>query len=486
MSLPWLSILFLGPLLAALLVALAPVRWARWLAAASMGGSLLAAGAALLAFLPAGARFQLIERMPWVPMLGIDYFLAVDGLSVLFLPATALLFLGTLVVGWRQPGLRDGRGVAVSLLALQSITVGVFCAMDLVLFFLCWELSILPVYALLCQAGVTAGARAAATRYALLMLGGGFPLLLAIVILIGGAPAGAADLPNLLAEPLPLGRQYLILGLGLLAFGLKVPLVPLHTWLPPIALAGPGGLTALLVGLKIGAYGLIRFALPLAPQAAADAYWLLAGLGTVSVIYGAVGMLAQSNLRVAMAYSSISHVGLVVLGVASLTVDGVLGGISLLLNFALATGGSFLLLACLHQRTGSTDVAALGGIVQRAPWLAAGVLFCGLAGIGLPLTSGFHGEWMLIAATLGRHTGAGMAALFGLAIGASAFVALYRQAFWGEVRTAPVAPMQDLTGRERAVLWSLFGLILVIGLYPAPWLDIVRPAAQAWAAGFGR
>ena len=438
MSLPWLSILFLGPLLAALLVALAPVRWARWLAAASMGGSLLAAGAALLAFVPAGERFQLIERMPWVPMLGIDYFLAVDGLSVLFLPATALLFLGTLVVGWRLPGLRDGRGVAVSLLALQSITVGVFCAMDLVLFFLCWELSILPVYALLCQAGVTAGARAAATRYALLMLGGGFPLLLAIVILIGGAPAG------------------------------------------------PGGLTALLVGLKIGAYGLIRFALPLAPQAAADAYWLLAGLGTVSVIYGAVGMLAQSNLRVAMAYSSISHVGLVVLGVASLTVDGVLGGISLLLNFALATGGSFLLLACLHQRTGSTDVAALGGIVQRAPWLAAGVLFCGLAGIGLPLTSGFHGEWMLIAATLGRHTGAGMAALFGLAIGASAFVALYRQAFWGEVRTAPVAPMQDLTGRERAVLWSLFGLILVIGLYPAPWLDIVRPAAQAWAAGFGR
>jgi NADH-quinone oxidoreductase subunit M len=259
--------------------------------------------------------------------------------------------------------------------------------------------------------------------------------------------------------------------------------VPLHTWLPQFALAAPGSLTALLVGLKLGAFGLIRFAIPLAPEVALDMHWLLAGLGTFAILYGAVGMLAQSNLRVGLAYASICHVGLAVLGLASCTAQAVQGAVSLLLSFSVATGGAFILLEFLRQRTGSTDVNALGGAAKTMPLLATGFMICGLAGVGMPGTSSFPGEFMLIIAALQSHTGAGMAALFGLSIAAGGFLSLYRKAFFGPVSRAAVANASDLRPREWAVLVALIVMIAGIGIYPGPWIEIVRPAAEAWAAG---
>jgi len=224
------------------------------------------------------------------------------------------------------------------------------------------------------------------------MLAGGIPLLLAFVILAGSQPVPTFDLTALLALPMPRATQTAVFLLCLVGFGIKVPLVPLHTWLPQFALAAPGSLTALLVGLKIGAFGLIRFAVPLAPEAALDLHWLLAGLGTVAILYGAVGMLAQTNMRVSLAYASICHVGLAVLGLASYTAQGAQGAVSLLLSFSVATGGAFLLLEFLRQRTGSTDIHALGGAAKSMPLLATGVLICGLAGVGMPGTSSFPGR----------------------------------------------------------------------------------------------
>lgn len=486
MTMPLLSLLVSIPMLSGLAVFCLPQRARRHLALLSMLLSLGLAVVAVLGFEPAGARFQWLEQRAWVPSLNIEYLLGVDGLSVLFLPATALLFLGCLMVGWNAPLVRDDRVQLGFLLILQGLSTGVFCALDLILFFGFWELSLLPLYFLMQRGGAGEAGQAAATRYVLLMLAGGVPLLIAIVLLAGTGGSAGFSLPDLLAQSLPYPRQLTLFLLLLLAFGLKVPLVPLHTWLPQFALAGPGSLTATVLGLKFGVYGLLRIALPLAPQAAADLYWLLAGLGTVSVIYGAVGMLGHRNLRVALAYGSISHVGLVILGLASLSVDGVLGAVSLLLNFAVATGGSCLLLECLRLRTGTTDIDALGGMAQRMPILAGGFLVCGLAGIGMPGTSGFHGELLLIVATLMRHTGAGMAALFGLIIAAGAFLAWYRQAFFGPLIRPGLAATEDLLPRERWVLYALLGGIFLIGLYPAPWLDIVRPAAQAWVAGLAR
>lgn len=480
MNLPWLSCLLLLPLLGIPALWLLPARRAKPVSLTVLALALLLATGLLIGFVPDGERFQWVNRAAWLPGLGVQWLLAVDGLSVLFLPASVLLFIGVVAV---SAPLRAVRAYHAWLLLLATTTLGIFCALDLVLFFVFWELSLLPVYFLLAHWGATPEAPRVAARYVLLMLGGGVPLLLAIGLLgMAGGFDGIAQLTTLR----PTSGQWLPFALMLLAFGLKVPLVPLHTWLPQLALAAPGGLLAVVLGLKVGAYALIRFAVPLAPQAALDLHWLLAGLGTVSLLYGAVGILAHSNLRVALAYASVCHVGLAVLGLATLSPQGVQGAVSLLLSFSAATGGALLLLECLRRRTGSTDIHELGGAARSMPLLAGGVLICGLAGVGMPGTSSFPGEFLLVLSILERYTGAGMAALFGLAIAASAFLARYRQAFFGGIRRSTVAQSPDLRGAEWLVLLVLIAIIVGIGLYPAPWIDAVRPAAEAWAAGVRR
>lgn len=485
MSAPLLSFLIFLPVAGALVLWLLPARLARGLTALVMLAVLALASAVMLAFDPSGPRFQLVERALWVASLDVHYQVGVDGLSVLFLPATALLFLGSLVACWNSVR-AAARLHYCLLLLLQGATLGIFCALDTVLFFVFWELTLLPIYLLLARWGATPGSARAAARYFLIMLAGGVPLLLAFVLLAGSQPAAGFDLPALLTAPLARPLQYAVFLLFLVGFGVKVPLVPLHTWLPEFALAAPGSLTALLVGLKLGAYGLVRFAVPLAPEAAQDLHWLLAGLGTLTLLYGAVGILAQSNLRVGLAYASICHVGLAVLGLASFSAQGVQGAVSLLLSFSVATGGALLLLEFLRQRTGSTDIHSLGGAAKTMPLLASGFLICGLAGVGMPGTSSFPGEFLLILAALHSHTGAGMAALFGLAIAAAGFLALYRKAFFGPVVRSEVRDAEDLRPREWAVLVILIFLVGAIGLYPQPWLEVVRPAAEAWAAGVVR
>jgi NADH-quinone oxidoreductase subunit M len=485
MSLPLLTLLLVGPLASIAAIWLLPARVTRHVVTLSMLLTLALGSAALFAYDPAGARFQLVERVVWIASLNIHYLVGVDGISVLFLPATALLFLGSLVACWNA--VHEAPRLHFSLLLLlQAATLGIFCALDTALFFVCWELTLVPIYFLLGRWGVAAGSGQVAARYFLIMLAGGIPLLIAFVILATSQAVPTFDLTVLLGMPLPRPTQTAVLLLFLIGFGIKVPLVPLHTWLPQFALAAPGSLTALLVGLKLGAFGLVRFAIPLAPGAALDMHWLFAGLGTVAILYGAVGMLAQSNLRVGLAYASICHVGLAVLGLASYTAQAVQGAVALLLSFSVATGGAFILLEFLRQRTGSTDINALGGAAKTMPLLATGFMICGLAGVGMPGTSSFPGEFMLIISALEHHTGAGMAALFGLSIAAGGFLSLYRKAFCGPVSRAAVANASDLRPREWVVLVALIFMIAAIGIYPGPWIEIVRPAAEAWAAGLTR
>lgn len=485
MSVPLLSLLVFLPLLGAGLLWLLPARAARYLTAVAMLATLAAATAALVAFVPDGPRFQLVERSLWIASLNVHYQLGIDGLAVLFLPATALLFLGTLVAGWNLA--HDAPRLHYTLLLLlQCATLGIFCALDTVLFFFFWEATLIPLYFLLGRWGAAPGSARAASRYFLVMLAGGVPLLLAFILLAASQTVPTFDLPVLLGVPLPRPTQTAAFLLLLAGFAVKVPLVPLHTWLPQFALAAPGSLTALIVGLKLGAFGLLRFAIPLAPDAALDLHWLLAGLGTVTVIYGAVGILAQTNLRVSLACAGISHVGLVVLGLAAFNAQGALGAVALLLSFSVSTGGAMLLLEFLRQRTGTTDIHGLGGAAKTMPLLASGFLVCGLAGVGMPGTSSFPGEFMLILAVLRSHTGAGMAALFGLAIAAAGFLSLYRKAFFGPATRREVTQAEDLRPREWAVLVILLVLIVGIGIWPGPWLDIVRPAAEAWGAGLAR
>jgi NADH-quinone oxidoreductase subunit M len=486
---PLLSILLALPVAGALLTGLlrrAP--WAQWIALGTATSTLLCALLIVAAFDRSDPDFQLLDSADWVSGLNVRYLVGVDGLSLLFLPATALLFCGAIVAGWRVRAaaspLAPGLYFAL-LLLLEAATLGVYCALDSILFFFCWEFTLLPLYFLVSLWGLGAGRQAAAVRYFLVMLAGGVPLLFGLLALVFGQAAGGAlafDLPTLLATPLPESTQYVVFLLLFVGLGVKVPLLPLHTWLPSLAMGAPAAVTALLVGLKLGAYGLIRFAIPLAPIAARDLHWLLAGFGTVAILYGGVAALVQSNLRSVLAYASLAHVGLVLLGLAAFSVSALQGVLLQLLNFSLAAGGSFLALAFLQRRTASTDISQLGGLLRSMPVLSGFFLLFGLAGIGLPGTSGFPGELLIIVAALHTHTGAGLAALFGMVLAAAGFLSPFRQAFLGPTRNPDVADADDLLPREVAVLLVPSLLILAVGVYPLPILELIRPAAEAWVA----
>ncbi len=512
-DLPWLTLLLALPLAGALSTALVRrAPWAQRLALASSGLTLLCSLCIVVLFERSDDGFQFVESARWIPGLNVGYLVGVDGLSVLFLPATALLFAAAVVAGWRArvaTGPAAGSflaadasagvapGVYFSLLfLLEAATLGVFCALDALLFYFCWESTLPPLYFLVSLWGLGAGRQTAAVRYFLVMLAGGVPLLFGLLAAAFGHGKGGVpvfDLPSLLATPLPESVQMLVFLLLLVGFGVKVPLVSLHTWLPSIALGAPAAVTALLVGLKLGVYGLIRFAIPLAPLAARDLHWLLAGFGTLAMLYGSVAALVQSNLRGMLAYASLAHVGLVLLGLASFSVSALQGAVLQLLNFSLAAGGGFLVLSFLQRRYGSTDAAQLGLLFGRLPLLSGFFLLFGLAGIGLPGTSGFPGELLIIVAALHDHTGAGLAALFATVVGAAAFLAPYRAAFFATgtvypgtgigASTAAAGPVDDLLAREIAVLLVLAGLIVLIGVHPMPWLELIRPAAEAWVAG---
>ncbi len=486
---PLLSLMILTLPVGAMLIWLLPSPGhARWVALAAATLDLLFALQTLIGFDPVGAEFQFVEQGSWIPSLNIQYLVGVDGISVLFLPLTVLLFIGVILASWNS--IRSMTRLYFSLLLLlESVTLGIFCALDTILFFLFWELTLIPLYFLISLWGVGAHRRYAAVKYCLFMLAGGVPLLFGFLLaafnhaeLSGlGLPSGLSfDYRVLVDQVLPSKLQVIIFFLLLLGFAVKTPVFPFHTWLPTVAMEGPAGVAAIMTGLKLGAYGLIRFVVPLTPDAAQQYHWLLAGLGVVGILYGALAAMSQTNLRRMLAYSSISHVGLVVLGIASLNLQGIQGALFQLINFTIVAGGLFLLTGLLHQRIGSTDLISLGGVVRSMPLLTAMFFLFGLASMGVPGTNGFPAEFLILISALQAHTGAGLAALFGIVIGAAYFLGLYRRAFLGPVTSTVVADALDLRRRELLFISVLALLILLLGFYPAAVLELTHGASSGW------
>lgn len=490
-ALPLLSMLLFTLPAGALLIWLVrdPAK-ARRIALGTALLDLLLALAVVVHFDTGDGGFQLVERHEWIPTLNVHYLIGVDGISVLFLPLTVLLFVGVILASWTSVG-NMPRLYYSLLLLLESATLGIFCALDTVLFFLFWELTLIPIYFLVSLWGIGPHRRFAAVKYTLFMLVGGVPLLFGFMVLAfnhaalagTGIPTGLSfDYPALLQTPLPHELEMTVFFLLLLGFAVKTPLFPLHTWLPVLTADGPIAIAALMTGLKLGAYGLIRFVVPLAPDAAQELHWLLAGLGVIGILYGALAAMAQTNLRRMLAFSSVSHVGLVVLGIASLNQQGLQGALFQLLNFTLVAGGLFLLTGFLHHRTGTTELIGLGGAARTMPLLASFFLLLGLASMGLPGTSGFPAELLLILSALDTHTGAGLAALFSVVVGAGYFLSIYRRAFLGPVRTIYVEHALDLRKRELLVAVLLTLMVLAMGLYPQGVLDFTRSASEEWVS----
>lgn len=486
---PLLTLLLLVPGLGILLSWLWPrAGAARVIALVATLVDLLLGLVAVGSFDAAQAGFQFVETASWIPSLGVFYRVGVDGLSLLFLPATALLFAGVILSSWNSVHTLS-RFYYSLILLLEMATLGVFCALDTILFFLFWELTLIPLYFLVSLWGIGANRRHAATKYVLVMMTGGVGLLFALLLVAFGAGAETEELifelPALLQLGVPTDMQYLVFLLFLIGFGVKMPLFPLHTWLPLISMEGPAAIAALLTGLKLGAYGLIRFAVPLAPVAAQELHWLLAALGTIAILFGATAALAQTNLRRMLGYASLSHIGLVLLGIASFNLQGVQGAVMQLLNFVVAGGGLFLMVSQLHHRTGTTDLASLSGAARSMPLLASFFLLFGLSSMGLPGTLGFPGELLIFISSFERHAGAGLAALAGTVIGAAAFLNLYRRTCFGPCDKPAVALAQDLVARERWLAIVLALVAIGFGIWPASLLEIIRPAAEAWIAQLG-
>jgi NADH-quinone oxidoreductase subunit M len=290
------------------------------------------------------------------------------------------------------------------------------------------------------------------------------------------------DYQTLLEKPLPVDQQTLIFFLLFVGFAFKTPLFPFHTWLPILTMEGPVAIGVIMTGLKLGAYGLIRFTIPLVPDAAAHFHWLLAGLGVVGIIYGALMAMQQTNLRTMLAYSSISHIGLVVLSIASYDVQGVQGAVFQLLNFTVIATGMFLITGFLHARTESTEVISLGGVSTTMPLLASFFFLFGIASIGIPGTSGFPAEFMMLISALKAHTGAGIAALFGMILGAAYFLNIFRKAFLGAVTNTVIAESKDLQRREVLIVITLLVFIVVVGIYPTIVLDYMEATVNQWVA----
>lgn len=486
---PLLSLMLITlPLGAALIWLIPDPRRARWIALLTALLDLAITLLIAVRFDPAAGGFQFVERIAWIPTLNVQYLVGVDGMSVLFLPLTVLLFIGVVLASWTSVRTLP-RLYYTLLLILESATLGIFCALDTILFFLFWELTLVPTFFLISLWGIGPQRRYAAVKYTLMMLAGGVPLLFGFLLLAfhhadvqpGDIQAGLLfDYPDLLATPLPVELQSAVFLLLLAGFAVKIPVFPLHTWLPAVAMEGPASIAALMTGLKLGVYGLLRFAIPLAPDAAREFHWLIAGLGVVGILYGALLALAQTNLRRMLAFSSLSHVGLVLLGIASFNLQGIQGALFQLLNFTVVAGGIFLLAGFLHHRTGSTDLVSLGGVAGSMPLLAAFFLLFGLAGMGVPGTNGFPAEFLLILSALETHTGAGLAALAGVVLGAAYFLGIYRRAFLGQARSDTVADALDLRSRELWVVVVLGTLTLAAGFYPEGVLEMTRSASEDW------
>lgn len=493
-GLPLLSLLLIMLPAGALLIWAVPgTTRARWIALATALAHLALSLVVLWHFDAARSDFQLVEYSEWIPSIGVRYLVGIDGISVAFLPLTALLFIGVILASWTSVRTMPKLYFAL-LLLLHGATLGIFVSLDAILFFVFWELTLIPLYFLISLWGVGPNRRFAASKYVLFMLAGGVPLLFGFLLLAFnhaavsglGIPDGLAfDYLSLQYSPLGTETQTVVFLLLLIGFGIKTPLFPFHTWLPTVAMEGPATVAAIITGLKLGAYGLIRFAIPMAPQASVELHWLLAGLGTFGMVYGAVIALQESNLRRMLAYSSISHVGLVVLGLSSFSQSGTQGAVLQLMNFSVVSAGLFLLAGFLHHRTGSNDVMNLGGAARTMPLLAAFVLLAGFASMGIPGTNGFPAEFLLILSTLRYHTGAGIAALLATVLTAAYFLSLYRKMFFGPVRNSVVADATDLGPRELTMALVMGAMIIAFGLYPQALIGLSETSVGLWVARLG-
>jgi NADH-quinone oxidoreductase subunit M len=488
-----LSIVTFLPLVGALLVAFLPKeegKLARGIALWTTIVVFLVSLGLLGGFEAASPKaFQLETKVPWFASLGVSYHVGVDGVSLLLVLLTT--FLMPIVVISATSVTKRVKEFALALLVLETAMLGAFVALDLVLFYVFWELMLIPMFLII---GVWGSENRiyAAVKFFIYTMVGSLLMLVAILYLYWATGAGGAsrsfDYQAFLALQLaPSVQVWLFIAFGL-AFAVKVPMFPLHTWLPDAHVQAPAAGSVILAGvlLKMGTYGFYRFAFPFFPQATLELRTVIVALAVIGIVYGSLMSLAQRDMKKLVAYSSVAHLGFVMLGLAALTRAGVSGAVYQMLNHGLSTGALFLLIGMIYERRHTRLIADYGGIAKVVPAFATVWLIVTLSSIGLPGTNGFVGEFLILSGTFVSELPHGMVwgtvAATGVVLGAVYMLWMYQRVWQGEVRHEVNRHIPDLQVREWAALLPILILIFVMGLFPTPFLDLARPGVERLVA----
>ena len=423
------------------------------------------------------SAMQFVELTAWVPRFNINYHLGVDGLSVLFVILNAFITILVVVAGWQVIQDKVAQYMAAFLIMSGRMN-GIFSALDGVLFYVFFEASLIPLYLVI---GIWGGANRvyAAIKFFLYTLLGSLLMLIALLYLFmqSGGSFSILDWHQL---PLPIEPQILIFLAFLVAFGVKVPMWPVHTWLPDAHVEAPTGGSVVLaaIGLKLGAYGFLRFSLPIVPDAAQQLAPLVITLSLIAVVYIGFVALVQADMKKLVAYSSISHMGFVTLGFFIFNPLGVEGALVQMISHGFVSGAMFLCIGVLYDRMHSRQIADYGGVVNTMPKFAAFFMLFAMANSGLPATSGFVGEFMVVLGAVQYNFWIGFVAATTLILGAAYSLWMYKRVVFGKVANKHVAELTDINGREFAFLAVLAFCVLAMGLYPFPFTEVMHASVN--------
>ncbi len=472
-----LSVILFTPLAGALVllfVSREREQTIRWIANAFAAAGFAVSLPLWFWYQPLGERWQFTERAEWIPSIGASYFLGVDGFSVLLILLTTLIGAIAVLSSWTAVTERV-KEYYIVLLVLQTGLLGAFVSLDFLLFFLFWEVMLVPMYFLI---GIWGGGRRlySAIKFFLFTLVGSVVMLLGILALYfyghSVSPAGVYSFDvtvfHDLTVPGPL-QKWIFLAF-FLGFAVKVPMFPLHTWLPDAHTDAPtaGSVILAAVMLKMGTYGFLRFSLPILPEATHAFVPMMAGLSIVGIIYGALLALAQSDWKRLVAYSSVSHMGMVTLGMFALTPVGITGSIVQQINHGISTGALFLIVGIVYERRRTREISEYGGLSKTMPVFAAIFLVMTMSSIGLPALNGFIGEFLILQGVYVVNKAWAAVAAAGIVLGAAYMLWLYQRTMFGRIDNPANASLKDLNAREVATFVPLVALAIWIGIYPSP------------------
>ena len=476
---PILSTLIFLPVVGALLLILinrSRELWIKWIALIFSTATFILSLPLFTHFDKTTYKMQFVERHEWIPAWNINYYLGIDGISVLLVLLTTLSSILCILISWNAIKIKI-KEFYISILLTCGAIGGVFCSLDFFLFYIFWEAMLIPMYLII---GVWGGPNRiyATMKFILYTLIGSVLMLVGIIYLYLYA-GNTFDILELTQKSYPYQVQFWLFWAFFSAFAVKVPMFPVHTWLPDAHTEAPtaGSVILAAILIKMGAYGFLRFSLPLFPEASKAMVPFIFVLSVIAIIYAGLVCLVQKDLKRLIAYSSVSHMGFVTLGIFALNSQGVEGGILQMINHGVVTGALFLCVGVIYERTHSRQIADYGGLATPMPVYATFFMVFTLAAVGFPGTNGFIGEFLIILGGFTANKWAGVLAATGVIIGAAYMLWLYQKVFFMKVNPK-VINIPDMDAREIITLTPLVILVLWIGIYPVPFLDFMHPTVQ--------